>query len=60
VQGILIREKFFIGGDLNGHVGTNRYAFDSVHGGFGLGKRNELGNSILNFALSYDLTLADT
>ena len=34
VQGIPIREKFFISGDLNGHVGTNRYRFDSIYGGF--------------------------
>ena len=60
VQGILIREKLFIGGDLNGHVGTSRYEFDSVHGGFGFGERNAPGNSILDFALSYDLILANT
>ena len=29
--------------------------FDSVHGGFGFGEKNEPGNSILDFALSYDL-----
>ena len=38
VQGISIREKFFIGGDLNGHVGTSRYGFDSVHKDLILGK----------------------
>ena len=51
VQGIPIREKIFISGDLNRHVGTSCYGFDSVHGGFGFGERNEPGNSILNFAL---------
>ena len=60
MQGIPIREKLFIGGDLNGPVGTSRYGFDSVHGGFGFGERNESGNSILDFALSYDLILANT
>ena len=60
VQGIPIRENLFIGGDLNGHVGTSRYAFDSVHGGFDFGERNEPCNSILDFALSYDLILANT
>ena len=60
VQGMPIREKFFIGGDLNGHVGTSRYGFDSVRGGFDFGERNELGNSILHFALSYDLILTNT
>ena len=60
MQGIPLREKLFIGGDLNEHVGTSRYEFDSVHRGFGFGKRNESGNSILDFALSYDLILANT
>ena len=58
VQGIPIKEKLFIGGDLNGHVGTSHYGFDSVHGGFSFGKRNEPSNSILDFVLSYDLILA--
>jgi len=60
VQSIPIKEKLFIGDDLNEHVGTNRYGFDSVHGGFSFEKRNELGNSILDFALSYNLILANT
>ena len=60
MQDIPSREKLFIGGDLNGHVETNRYGFDSVHGGFNFGERNESGNSILDFALSYDLILANT
>ena len=60
VQIIPNREKLFIGGDLNGHVGTSRHGFDSVHGGFSFGERNKPGNSILDFALSYDLILANT
>jgi len=43
VQNIPIREKIFIGGDLNVHVGTSRYGFDSVHEGFDFGERNEPG-----------------
>ena len=60
VQGIPSREKLFIGGDLNGHVGTSRYEFYNIHGGFDFGERNESGNSILDFALSYNLILANT
>ena len=60
VQDIPIKEKFFIGSDLNGHVGTSRYGFDSIHGGFSFGERNESGNSILDFTLSYDLILGNT
>jgi len=32
VQGIPIREKLFIGGDLNRHVGTSRYIEDLILG----------------------------
>ena len=60
LQGIPIREKLFVGGDRNGHVKTSRYGFDSIHGGFGFGNRNEPSNSILHFDLSYDLILANT
>ena len=60
MQGIPIREKLFIGGDLNGLVKTSRCGFDSVHEGFNFGQRNKLGNSILDFILSYDLILANT
>ena len=60
MQGIPIIEKLFIGGDRNGHVGTSHYGFDSVHRGLSFGKRNEPGNLILDFALSYDLILVNT
>ena len=59
MQGIPSREKVFIGDDLNGHVGTSRYGFDSVHGGFSFGERNEPVDSRF-FTLSYDLILANT
>ena len=36
-------EKLFIGGDLNGHVGTTSAGFEAVHGGFGYGSRNREG-----------------
>jgi hypothetical protein len=32
-------EKNFIGGDLNGHVGTTRMEFEMVHEGFRYGKQ---------------------
>jgi hypothetical protein len=55
-----ISEKLFIGGDLNGHVGSTRVGFDGAHGGFGYGSRNQEGNGILNFALAYDLFIMNT
>jgi hypothetical protein len=54
-----ISEKLFIGGDLNEHVGSTRVGFDEVHGGFGYGSRNQEGEGILNFAIAYDLIIAN-
>nr|AWA44767.1 hypothetical protein SO140N16_000001 [Saccharum officinarum] len=55
-----ISEKLFIGGDLNGHVGATNVGFERVHGGFGYGSRNQEGEDVLNFALAYDLLIANT
>jgi hypothetical protein len=60
VSSVPISKKLFIGGDLNGHVGSNRVGFDGVHGGFGYGSRNQEGEGILNFALAYDLFVTNT
>jgi hypothetical protein len=60
VSSMPISEKLFIGGDLNGHVSSTRVYFNGVHGGFGYGSRNQEGEGILNFALAYDLIVADT
>jgi exonuclease III len=40
VSSVPISEKLFIGGDLNGHVGSTRVGFDGVHESFGYGSRN--------------------
>jgi hypothetical protein len=60
VSSVSISEKLFIGGDLNGHVGSTRVDFDGVHRGFGYGSRNQEVEDILNFALAYDLIVANT
>jgi hypothetical protein len=60
VSSVPISKKLFIGGDLNGHVGSTRVGFDGVHGGFGYGSRNQEGEGILNLALTYDLIIANT
>jgi hypothetical protein len=38
---VLSSEKFFIGGDLNGHVGTIRRGFKRIYGGFGYGEQTK-------------------
>jgi exonuclease III len=40
VSSVPISEKLFIGGDLNGHIGSTRVDFDGVHGGFEYASRN--------------------
>jgi hypothetical protein len=60
VSSVPISEKLFIGGNLNGHVGSTRVGFDGVYGGFGYGSRNQEGKGILNFALAYDLIVVNT
>jgi hypothetical protein len=60
VSSVPFSEKLFIGGDLIGHVGSTRVGFDGVHGGFRYGSRNQEGEGILNFALAYDLIVANT
>jgi hypothetical protein len=60
VSSVSISEKLFIGGDLNGYVGSTRVGFDGVHAGFRYGSRNQEGNDILNFTLVYDLIIANT
>ena len=59
VRRVPIGEKLFIGGDLNGHVGTSNTGFERVHGGFGYGIRNQEGE-VLSFALAYDMVVANT
>jgi hypothetical protein len=60
VQSISCAEKFFIGGDLNGHVCSKRIGFESIHGSQGFRDRNEVKTDIFNFTLAYDLTIANT
>ena len=35
---VVTSEKVLVGGDSNGHVGSDMGGFKDVHGGFGLGK----------------------
>jgi hypothetical protein len=59
VSSVSIFEKLFIGGNLNGHVGSTRIGFDGVHRNFGYESRNQEGEDILNFALGYGLMVAN-
>ncbi|XP_016466155.2 uncharacterized protein LOC107788923 [Nicotiana tabacum] len=60
VRGIPHTEKFFIGGDFNGHIGATSEGYDDVHSGFGFGDRNGGGTSLLDFARAFDLVIANS
>ncbi|XP_057543540.1 uncharacterized protein LOC130821778 [Amaranthus tricolor] len=53
-------EKFFLGGDFNGHIGRDARNYNSIHSGFGLGARNESGENLLAFALAKELVIANS
>ena len=52
--------KIFLGGDLNGHVGKDNTGCEKVHGGQGFWEKNELGDTIMAFALAFDFVIAKT
>ncbi|XP_059292259.1 uncharacterized protein LOC132045710 [Lycium ferocissimum] len=60
VRGIPDTEKLFIGGDFDGHIGSNLGRYDNVHGGFGFGNRNKAGVSLLDFASAFGLVIANS
>ncbi|XP_019236209.1 PREDICTED: craniofacial development protein 2-like [Nicotiana attenuata] len=46
--------------DFNGHIGAAAGSYGEVHGGFGLGDRNGGGTSLLDFAKSFELVIANS
>nr|ADI61822.1 endonuclease-reverse transcriptase [Bombyx mori] len=54
------KETMLLGGDLNGHIGTENKAFKRVHGGHGFGTINEEGEVILSTAAAFDLAITNT
>ena len=59
VRAVPTSEKLFIGGDLNGHVGTSSVGFETVYEGFRYGSRNQKGEEVLDFAIAFDLMIAN-
>ena len=60
MRGIPQGEHVFIGGDFNDHVVKDRGGYEMVHSGHSFGDRNDLGEAILDFAVAYDLIVANT
>ncbi|XP_064121731.1 uncharacterized protein LOC135226218 [Macrobrachium nipponense] len=53
-------ERVIMGADLNGHVGSENGAVGRVHGGHGIGERNPEGESVVDFAVSFDMAIVNT
>lgn len=49
LQSIPTTEYKYIGGDLNGHVGTRTTAYQRINGNWGYGNINREGESVLGF-----------
>ncbi|XP_068240963.1 craniofacial development protein 2-like [Palaemon carinicauda] len=57
---ISARERVIMGGDLNGHLGISREGIKRVHGGWGVGERNDGGERVIDFAVTFDLAMINT
>lgn len=57
MQGILKYEDTVIGDDVNGHVGSDKVEYEIMHIGYGCEEKNKTGEKVLNFELSYELTI---
>ena len=53
-------EKTLVGGDFNGHVGSDMGGFREVHGGFGIGQINNGWIRLLDWAVGKGLCLMNT
>ena len=53
-------DRVIIGGDLNDHVGISREAIERIHGGWGVGEKNEEGERVTYFAMAFDLSIVNT
>nr|XP_016461820.1 PREDICTED: uncharacterized protein LOC107785108 [Nicotiana tabacum] len=60
VRQILPTEKLLIGGDFNGHMGSTTGDYGEVHGGFDFGERNRGDTSLLDFAKTFGLVIANS
>ncbi|VDL64230.1 unnamed protein product [Nippostrongylus brasiliensis] len=49
-----------VAGDLNDHVGTDRRGLERVHGGRGIGCKNEDGERTIDLAVTHDLAICST
>ncbi|XP_047261243.1 uncharacterized protein LOC124894717 [Capsicum annuum] len=60
VRGMQLTTKLFIGGDVQGHIGSTKRDYDDVHGGFGFGDMNESRATLLEFVRGFGLVVANS
>ena len=60
VRDIPESEKLWIGGDFNGHCGSDNTGKEGTIGKFGVGNSNEAGDVFVDFAMSHDLRIVNT
>ena len=57
---VVTSDNVLVGGDFNGHVGSDIGGFGEVHGGFGIGQINDGRIRLLDWAVSKGLRLMNT
>ncbi|XP_047268681.1 uncharacterized protein LOC124898772 [Capsicum annuum] len=60
VRGVPSLEMIFVGGDVNGHIGSLPMGYDDVHGGFRFGDRNIEEAALLDFARDFGLVVVNS
>ena len=56
----VVTSEVLVGGDFNGHVGSDMGGFGEVHGGLGIGQINDEGIRLLDWAVAKGLRLMNT
>ena len=57
---VVASDNVLVGGDFNGHVGSDMGGFGEVHAGFGIGQINDEGIRLLDWSVGKGLRLMNT
>ena len=60
IDKVVSTEKVLVGGDFNGHVGSDMSGIGEVHGDFGIGQINDRGIRLFDWAVGKGLHLMNT
>ena len=60
MENMAAEERFIIREDFNRHVGTSKDRVERIPEGFGFRRANSDGGRVQDFAVSYDLAIANT